>query len=491
VAFRSLAGISRSSAPMMDTSTTTPEPSAPPRLSPDDRAAGGKAARAQAPRSSHAAWQPPAGRADPTALLLEQAKTRVPELVPIRHGRMMTSPFAFFRGAAYVMASDLAQTPRSGMRVRLCGDAHLSNFGGFASPERDLVFDVNDFDETLPGPWEWDVKRLAASIAIAGRERGFDDEERRRVLRATVRQYREQIRAFARMRSLDVWYARLDAGALLERFVSGVSARERKRFARTVAKGRGKDSARAFTKLAHTVEGVPRIVSDPPLLVPIEDLVGDAEARETEQEMRTLLRLYAGSLEDNRRELLARYEYAHVARKVVGVGSVGTRAWVILLIGRDNGDPLFLQCKEAQPSVLEPFAGPSEYDNEGRRVVEGQRAMQAASDIFLGWLRATGLDGRQRDFYVRQLWDWKTSAEVEAMVPRTMEAYGQMCAWTLARAHARSGDAIAIGAYLGGTDAFDRAVSDFAEAYADQNERDHEAFVSAVKRGALEARADL
>ncbi len=485
-----VADIARSSAPLMDTSTTK-EPSAPVRLSPENRAARGKAARAQVPRSSHAAWQPPAGRADPIALLREQAQTRVPELVPIRHGRMMTSPFAFFRGAAYVMASDLAESPRSGMRVRLCGDAHLSNFGGFASPERDLVFDVNDFDETLPGPWEWDVKRLAASIAIAGRERGFDDEERRSVLRATLREYREQMRSFARMRSLDVWYARLDARALLDRFGSGATARERKRFGKTLAKGRGKDSARAFTKLTHAVEGVPRIVSDPPLVVPIEDLIEDAEAQQALQEMPNLLHLYSSSLEDNRRQLLARYEYAHLARKVVGVGSVGTRAWVILLIGRDRGDPLFLQCKEAQPSVLEPFAGPSEYDNEGRRVVEGQRVMQAASDIFLGWLRATGLDGQQRDFYVRQLWDWKTSAEVEEMVPTTMEAYGQMCAWTLAKAHARSGDAIAIGAYLGGADAFDRAVSDFAEAYADQNERDHEAFVSAVERGVLEARSDL
>jgi uncharacterized protein (DUF2252 family) len=454
-----------------------------------ERAALGKAARSQVPRSSHAAWEAPADRADPVALLEEQSVTRVPELVPIRHERMMASPFAFFRGAAYVMASDLAESPRSGLRVQLCGDAHLSNFGGFASPERALLFSVNDFDETLPGPWEWDVKRLAASIAVAGRGRGFDAAERRDAVRATVRRYREQMRAFAGMPSLDVWYARLDTATILRHFGDDTTGAMRKRFERVAAKARAKDSARAFTKLAHRVDGAARIVSDPPLVVPIEDLVPDAEAREIEQEVRGLLDLYAISLPDNPRRLLARYEYAHLARKVVGVGSVGSRAWVILLIGRDNGDPLFLQCKEAGPSVLEPFAGRSEHDNEGRRVVEGQRVMQSASDILLGWLRATGIDGQARDFYVRQLWDWKVSADIEAMVPGAMRVYGQMCAWTLAHAHARSGDAIAIGAYLGGGDTFDRAVCDFAEAYADQNERDHAAFAGAVQSGALGARA--
>jgi uncharacterized protein (DUF2252 family) len=485
--------------------TTTQKPSAParpapkggrpdrqtPPPSPQERAAEGKAARRRVPRSSHAQWEAPGDRADPVALLEEQAKTRLPELVPIRYGRMMASPFAFFRGAAYVMASDLAETPRSGMRVQLCGDAHLSNFGGFGSPERNLVFDLNDFDETLPGPWEWDVKRLAASIEIAGRERGYSAKERRDVVLAALRGYRETMRALAGVGGLELWYARLDKTALVTAMREHVAGADITRFEKRAAKAQGKDSARAFARLGCRIEGRPRITSDPPLVVPIEELVPEAEAKATEDEVVTLLGAYAASLSDDRRRLFERYEYAHIARKVVGVGSVGTRAWIVLLIGRDTGDPLFLQCKEAEKSVLGPFAGRSAYDNQGRRVVEGQRLMQAAGDIFLGWLRATGLDGERRDFYMRQLWDWKTSADVETMVPRTMGTYGRMCAWTLARAHARSGDAIAIAAYLGAGDVFDRAVAEFARAYADQNERDHRALVDAVERGAVEARQDL
>jgi uncharacterized protein (DUF2252 family) len=448
--------------------------------SPADRAAAGRAARARTPRRSHADWAPAPDRPDPVEVLRAQERTRVADLVPIRHERMLASPFAFYRGAAAIMAADLAPTPRSGLRVQLCGDAHLSNFGGFASPDRALVFDVNDFDETLPGPWEWDLKRLAASLAIAGRGNGFAKEDRRRVVLTAAARYRERMRAFGEMRGIDVWYARLDTGRLLAVFGSGASARERKAVDRTITKAQRKDSTRAFAKLTHEVDGTPRIVSEPPLIVPVEELADGAEARQIEVGVRRLIERYRASLRPDCHRLLDRYQYAHLARKVVGVGSVGTRAWIVLLIGRDDADPLFLQCKEAEPSVLAPFAGASEYDNHGRRVVEGQRVMQAASDILLGWLRVTEPDG-DRDYYVRQLWDWKTSATVEEMRPRDMRTYGEMCAWALARAHARSGDPIAIGAYLGSGEVFDGALADFAERYADQNERDHAAFTAAMR----------
>jgi len=447
--------------------------------SPADRAADGRAARARTPRRSHAEWAPATGRPDPVELLRAQERTRVADLVPIRHERMLASPFAFYRGAAAIMAADLAPTPQSGLRVQLCGDAHLSNFGGFASPDRALVFDVNDFDETLPGPWEWDLKRLAASLAIAGRENGFPEDDRRRGVVTAVARYRERMRAYGEMRGLDVWYARLDTGRLVEAFGGDASARQRKAVDRTVTKARRKDSTRAFAKLAHEVGGAPRIVSDPPLIVPVGDLADGAEAQQIENGVRDLIDRYRASLRPDCHRLLERYEYADLARKVVGVGSVGTRAWIVLLMGRDDADPLFLQCKEAEPSVLAAFAGASEYDNQGRRVVEGQRLMQAASDILLGWLRVNE-EGVDRDYYVRQLWDWKTSATVEEMRPRDMRTYGEMCAWALARAHARSGDPIAIGAYLGSGDVFDRALADFAERYADQNERDYAAFAAAV-----------
>jgi uncharacterized protein (DUF2252 family) len=453
----------------------------------EERAAQGRAARSNAPRSSHADWDGGSDRRDPLALLEEQARSRVPELVPIRYGRMSASPFAFFRGGAYVMAADLASTPQSGSRVQLCGDAHLSNFGGFASPERNLVFDLNDFDETLPGPWEWDVKRLAASIAVAGRERGLKAKQRRRMVRDAVGRYRTAMRRFARMRVADVWYSHLDAGDVSASFRSQVESRQAKRFDRTVAKARAKDSARAFERLAHRVNGDARIVADPPLIVPIEDLLPDAEAHQLEERMRALIGSYRASLPVDRRTLIDRYRYAHLARKVVGVGSVGTRAWVLLMLGRDGDDPLFLQAKEAQPSVLAPFAGKSQFENHGRRVVEGQRLMQAVSDNFLGWLRTTGIDGQTRDFYLRQLWDWKGSADLETMLPAGMAIYAKLCAWTLARAHARSGDAIAIGAYLGSGRAFDTAIAEFAESYADQNERDHRAFVDAIDSGRIVA----
>jgi uncharacterized protein (DUF2252 family) len=454
--------------------------------SPAERVAAGKRARAKAPRSSHEAWDPPADRPDPIEILERQAATRVPDLVPIRYGRMLTSPFAFYRGTAAVMAADLATTPVSGLRAQLCGDAHLSNFGAFASPDRRLVFSINDFDETLPGPWEWDVKRLGASFALAGRERGFSKKQRRAVLLTALRQYREAMRTFAGMGNLDVWYARLDVESLLEQLSQIARPKELKKVEKNIAKAQTKDSLKALARLTERVDGELRIVRDPPLIVPIEDLL-EAEQDELEAGVRELLETYKRSLKADRRHLLDSYRYVHLAHKVVGVGSVGTRAWIVLLAGRDDGDPLFLQCKEAEASVLEPYAGKSRYKNHGARVVQGQWLMQAASDILLGWLPTVGIDGRQRDFYVRQLWDWKRSADVESMSPKAMTIYGRMCGWTLARAHARSGDRIAIGAYLGSGDAFDRAIADFSELYADQAEKDYKALADAVKEGRVAA----
>jgi len=458
-------------------------------LPPADRASIGRSCRSEAPRTSHAAWEPRADRPDPIALLEEQATKRVRELVPIRYGRMAASPFAFYRGAAYVMASDLSSTPHAGIRVQLCGDAHLANFGGFASAERQLLFDLNDFDETLPGPWEWDLKRLAASVTIASRENGFTAEQRAASARQVVGAYRKAIRQFATMPTLDVWYARANVADVRALWRSQASRSGHRQFEKTVAKGLRRDSARAFAKLAVTGNGEARIRADPPLIVPIADLVDRAGARRLELGARTLLDSYRASLSGDRRRLLERFRYADMARKVVGVGSVGTRCWVILLLGRDSNDPLFLQAKEAPHSVLERFAGRSEFANQGQRVVEGQRLMQAASDIFLGWLRQPpGIeDLTLRDLYVRQLWDSKVTADIAAMGPSDMALYARLCSWTLARAHARSGDSIAIASYLGSSDVFDRAIADFAEAYADQNERDHAALLHAIAIGRVHA----
>jgi uncharacterized protein (DUF2252 family) len=424
-------------------------------------------------------------------LLEEQAADRVPELVPIRYGRMSASPFAFYRGAAYVMASDLAGTPRTGMRVQLCGDAHLANFGGFASPERDLLFDLNDFDETLPGPWEWDVKRLAASVAVAGRENGFKAKRRTEIVREMVGEYRGAIRRFAAMSTLAVWYARLSVGDIRQLLHAEASGRQTRKFEKAVAKAERKDHARAFAKLAVRENGEARIRADPPLIVPIEDLVDRSGVRRLEHGARGLLSSvsYSKSLSGDRRRLLERFRYADMARKVVGVGSVGTRSWVILLLGRDSNDPLFLQAKEAPRSVLERFAGRSEFANQGQRVVEGQRLTQAASDIFLGWVHEplSPDDPKPRDLYVRQLWDAKATPNIAAMRPSDLSGYARLCGWTLARAHARSGDPIALAGYLGSSDVFGRAIAAFAEAYADQNERDHAALVDAIATGRVQA----
>ena len=463
------------------------------RMTPAERAARGKEARAAVPRDSHAVFDPPPGRPDPVGLLEEQAKSRVPELVPVRRGRMMVSPFTYYRGAALPMASDLADTPVSGLAVQACGDAHLSNFGIFGSAERRLVFDVNDFDETTPGPWEWDVKRLAASLEVAGRGNGFSGKDRREIVTAAVARYRQAMRTFAGMTNLDIWYAHADLDELRTQFNTQLKARQRKMVDRGMAKARTRDSMQEVAKLTHLVDGRPKIIADPPLLVPITDLL----PRQTDQaafqaQITDLLAKYQRTLETDRRYLLEQYEYADMARKVVGVGSVGTRCWIVLLHGRNESDPLFLQIKEAEASVLSRFVGASKYTNMGQRVVAGQRLMQATSDIFLGWQRIeAGLDGKQRDFYIRQLRDWKYSIAIEALIPRGMRIYGELCGWTLARAHARSGDRIAIAAYLGGSDVFDRAITQFAAAYADQNERDHQALVDAVASGRLTAEPDM
>jgi uncharacterized protein (DUF2252 family) len=444
------------------------------------------------PRSAHAEIEFPEPR-DPVALLEEQAVSRVPELVPIRYGRMLASPFAFYRGGALIMAADLAPTPSSGLRVQLCGDAHLSNFGVFGSPERNLVFDMNDFDETAPGPWEWDVKRLAASFAVGGRENGFSETERRAVVLDTLRAYRESMTAFAQMRNLDVWYAHLSVDQAMAEFSAGVDPKRLKKAQAVIEKSRTKDSMHAFEKLTHLVDGEPRIISDPPLIVPIDELTPAATEREAlEEEMRNLIRSYRRTLETDRRHLLEDFRFVDLARKVVGVGSVGTRAWIALMLGADQQDPLFLQIKEAQPSVLERFVGKSEYSNSGQRVVAGQRLMQAVSDIFLGWQHVNaGLDGQERDFYIRQLKDWKGSFAFEAAIPPGAAAYGKACGWTLARAHARSGDRVAIAAYLGKSDVFDRAIATFAETYADQNQRDYQALQAAVDDGRIQAETGL
>jgi uncharacterized protein (DUF2252 family) len=459
---------------------------------PADRAARGKSLRRATPRSSHASWAPRPDRPDPIALLEEQAAERVPELVPIRYGRMSASPFAFYRGATYVMASDLAGSPQTGIRVQLCGDAHLGNFGAFASPERQLLFDLNDFDETLPGPWEWDVKRLAASVAVAGRANTVKTKRRTAIVRELVSEYRQAIRRFAAMKTLDVWYAQASVSDLRRLLRSTGGGDRGRRFDRAVAKGRRKDSSRAFEKLGVLGNGEARIRADPPLIVPIADLLDRSGALRLELSARKLFESYLGSLPGDRRRLLERYRYVDLARKVVGVGSVGTRCWVILLLGRDSSDPLFLQAKEASRSVLEPFAAKSEFSNQGQRVVEGQRLMQSASDIFLGWLRQPlGLeDSGPRDLYLRQLWDSKISADISAMRPSDLALYATLCARTLARAHARSGDSIEIAGYLGSSEVFDRAIAAFAESYADQNERDHAALVDAIATGRVQANAE-
>jgi uncharacterized protein (DUF2252 family) len=447
----------------------------------------GRARRSVMPRPALAEFSPPQNRPNPVDLLESQAADRIADLLRVRYGRMLRSQFAFFRGAALIMASDLASNRHTGLTTQLCGDAHVSNFGLFASPERSLVFDINDFDETLPGPWEWDVKRLVASVAIVAQENGFGRDERERVVRTCAQAYRARIRTLATMRELDVWYAQTVVDDALEASVDETYARA---IRRTAAKAQGRDSLQALSKLTRLVDGRRRLASDPPLLIPIDELVGEAEARVHEEHMGALFDAYEESLETARRMLVHRFRYTGMARKVVGVGSVGARAWVVLLLGHDDQDPLLMQVKEAQPSVLERFLGSGGYANAAERVVVGQRLMQASSDILLGWLRCVGPDGHEGDYYVRQLRDWKESASLESMGPQLLADYGRSCAHALARAHARTGDRDAIAGYLGSGDAADVALTRFAEVYAQQNARDYAALRDAVDGGRVQAEVD-
>jgi uncharacterized protein (DUF2252 family) len=457
-------------------------------LSVAERRARGRAARKRAPRRSHGHFEPASDRPDPIELLERQARTRVPELVPIRYGRMLVSPLTFYRGAALIMASDLSRTPRSGLTAQCCGDAHLSNFGLFASPERELVFDVNDFDETLPGPWEWDVKRLATSILIAARGNGFAAKRQEQAVVDTVEEYRTAMRRFAAMGDLERWYVHLDVDDTFSQLRSQLTPKLARDTEQTLAKARTRSSMSALSKLTDMVDGEPRIRAEPPLIVPIAQLAEGEERTGMFDLLHHHIRSYIASLERDRRVLVEQFRVVDFARKVVGVGSVGTRDWIALLLGRDDQDPLFLQLKEAQASVLEEFVAPSEFANHGERAVTGQRLMQASSDILLGWLHAeASVDDVPRDFYVRQLRDWKGSAEIEQMTAKGMSAYGRLCGWTLARAHARSGDRIAIAAYLGRGAHFDRAIVAFANDYAEQNQRDYRALAAAVSTGRVTA----
>jgi uncharacterized protein (DUF2252 family) len=468
----------------------------------EERRAQGKEARDRTPRSSHSGWAAASDRPDPVVLLEEQNRAREPDLVPVRHGRMLVSPFTFYRGAAKIMAADLTNTPVAGLQVQLCGDAHLSNFGLFASPERRLLFDLNDFDETLPGPFEWDVKRMAASFTIAAHHNGFTTADTRAATQASVAAYREAMATFAQMGTLAIWYAHLSEDELLDAVRSAAAeaskskktakaAKEAEQRARKLTgKARTRDSLQALSKLGEVVDGRYRIVSQPPIVVPARDLAATygLSPDQAERNIHAQLRAYRATLRDDQRRLLERFELVDVARKVVGVGSVGTRAFIALLQGRDQHDPLFLQVKEATASVLEGPLAKSRHHQHGERVVAGQRMMQAASDIFLGWTK--GADDN-RHYYWRQLRDMKGSAEVETMAPVNLSFYAGICGWTLARAHARSGDPVAIAAYLGKSDQFDRSITDFCQRYADQNELDYQAFAKAIRSGRLEAHEGL
>lgn len=460
---------------------------------PEERAQFGKAVRGKVPREAHAALDLPPDRPDPVDLLEKQSESRLPDLVPVRYGRMLASPFAYFRGAALPMASDLSSSPATGLTVQACGDAHLSNFGVYASPERRLVFDINDFDETLPGPWEWDVKRLAASAEIAGRDNGFAPKQRRKLVVTAVRSYREAMRSFSRMTSQQVWYARLDVEDMMAERSAAVSDRMRKTLDAQMAKARSRDSMQAVAKLTQMVDGRRRIISDPPLIVPIGELADREEgAAAFVPLIAGLLHQYRQTLYEDAGELVGRYQLADMARKVVGVGSVGTRCWIILMLGASHADPLFLQVKEAEQSVLSAYMASGAHDHQGQRVVSGQRLTQASSDVFLGWIRIDrGIDGRPHDYYVRQLRDWKMSVDIQKMQAGWMRRYLGFCGWTLARAHARTGDRFAMASYLGASDVFDEAIADFAASYADQNERDYSALAKAAKSGRITAQTGV
>jgi uncharacterized protein (DUF2252 family) len=445
-----------------------------------ERLEQGRALRKVVPRSELGAWDPVPDRADPIDVLEGQAASRVPELVPIRYGRMAASPFAFFRGGAAIMAADLATTPVTGLTVQACGDAHVSNFGKFATPERNIAFDINDFDETVPGPWEWDVKRLCVSLNIVARANGFRRRDADRVVRAAACAYRERTAWFATRRTMELWYDRIHVDDVIGHF----PRRYRAALERDIRKARRKDHARALTKLTQAVDGRIVFAEDPPLLVHLEAAGHDMD------EATPMIERYRESLTDVRRELFDRFHVVDAARKVVGVGSVGTRCWILLLEGPDHpeGDRLVLQVKEAQDSVLEPYVGASALGHHGKRVVVGQKLTQAASDLFLGWTTAPD-SGRQ--YYVRQLWDVKGQSDPLAMDVRNLSHYSTLCAWALARAHARTGDAVQLSGYLGGSERFDEAIVDFSAAYARTNERDHEALLAAIADGRIVAETGI
>ncbi|MER6671872.1 DUF2252 domain-containing protein [Streptomyces sp. NPDC000983] len=454
---------------------------------PAERAAAGKEARSRVPRLAQARFDPGPGRFDPIDVIEGQSLTRLQDLIPIRYGRMLESPFRFYRGAAAIMAADLGAAPDTGLTVQLCGDAHLLNFRLLASPERHLVFDINDFDETLAGPFEWDVKRLAASFVIAARANGFGTAEQNRAVRECVRSYRERMREFAGMHTLDIWYAQDDVDHMRTLMAAAMDKKARRRTEQATAKARTRTHMQAFERLTRNTPQGRRIAPDPPLITPLADLGGPEEAAQW-KELAAVIDQYTTSLSSEKRHLLSHFRVADMARKVVGVGSVGTRCWILLMLGRDDDDPLLLQAKEAQQSVLAAQTGGDPWDNQGRRVVSGQRLIQTTSDIFLGWTHVVGLDGQGRDFYVRQLRDWKGIARPETMDPRMLDLFAHVCGASLARAHARSGDPVAITAYLGGSDRFDRALAEFAQSYADQNERDFAALAAAVRSGRVTAR---
>jgi uncharacterized protein (DUF2252 family) len=449
-----------------------------------ERYAAGKALRAKAPRTSHAEWASVAERPDPISLLEESNRTRVPELVPIRYGRMSLSPFAFLRGSAVVMASDLAKTPVSGIRVQICGDAHVSNFGFFATPERNLVFDVNDFDETLPGPWEWDLKRLAASIVVAGRQNGYTAQENRQSVVSSIQEYHTLMQQMASMCALDVWYQHI----AIEEIMGLVKRKEQERLQKQEKKASRSTNLGAFPKMAEKVNGHYRIKDEPPLIVHVADQGDVKKTQEYENEwIKDYFTSYVETLPGDRKVLLNKYHFVDIARKVVGVGSVGTRTWVgLFMSGGDGDDPLFLQIKEADTSTLEPYAGKSAYSNHGERVVQGQRLMQEASDIFLGWTH-----GDVADLYLRQLRDMKLSEDITLMTKKEFDQYASWCAMALARAHARCGDPAQISGYLGSSTMFEQAIALFAEAYADQTDRDHAALLAAIKEGRIQAEVDV
>jgi len=454
-----------------------------------ERIASGEELARQVPHEIHASWEEGESREDPVAVLERQASQRVPELVPIRHSRMASSAFAHFRGSAAIMAGDLATTPASGLEAQLCGDAHLLNFGIFSTPERDLIFGLNDFDETLPGPIEWDVKRLAASVEVAARDLGFADHERKRAVTATARAYREAMAEFADEGELDLWYQRLPSKALQERLRAAAKGAG-KEVDREVRKALRKDHLHAFERLIESEDDDAFFISQPPLIVPVEELLDEPQRARYVEVVQDFLRQYRSCLQPHTRKMVERYRFMHIARKVVGVGSVGTRCWVILMLGRDQSDPLILQLKEAMPSVLEPYLAPTVYESQGRRVVEGQRMMQTSPDHLLGWYALKAWDGLDHDFYVRQLWDGKASIEISRLSAVGLRSYGEACGWTLARGHARSGDRFAMAAYLGDSDSFDLAIAEFADRYADTNADDHARLVRAIAEGRVSAEAE-